>query len=293
MLTLISRMNEIRQKGTPDLEFAINGLLARSQLASGQSKDARRTIQSLREQFAERGLTRFLPNMDAVLCRIDLHTGDLDSADEWYRGKAPRDPMHLNVMKRYQYFTQAMVEIADGKPDAALMTLSPLEPYIKSCARTIDGIHLNVLIAIILHGKKDPAWKQRLTDALHAAEEYRFIRTISIYGTAVLPLLDALEWTGNEKWYKCLMSDVRAQAAYYPRFLQTRLAPNDTLTPTELQILHLICADKSNAEIAQIMDIKLPTVKTHVSHILNKLDVSRRSEAKTVAKKLWLISEDL
>ena len=131
MLTLISRMNEIRQKGTPDLEFAINGLLARSQLASGQSKDARRTIQSLREQFAERGLTRFLPNMDAVLCRIDLHTGDLDSADEWYRGKAPRDPMHLNVMKRYQYFTQAMVEIADGKPDAALMTLSPLEPYIK------------------------------------------------------------------------------------------------------------------------------------------------------------------
>ena len=89
------------------------------------------------------------------------------------------------------------------------------------------------------------------------------------------------------------MADVRAQAAYYPRFLQTRLAHNDTLTPTELQILHLICADKSNAEIAQIMDIKLPTVKTHVSHILNKLDVSRRSEAKTVAKKLWLISEDL
>ena len=293
MLNLISRMSEIRQKGTPDLEFAINGLLARSQLASGQSKDARRTIQSLREQFAERGLTRFLPNMDAVLCRIDLHTGDLDSADEWYRAKAPRDPMHLNVMKRYQYLTQAMVEIADGKPDAALMTLSPLEPYIKSCARNIDGIHLNVLIAIILYGKKDPAWKQRLTDALHAAEEYRFIRTISIYGTAVLPLLDALEWTGNEKWYKCLMADVRAQAAYYPRFLQTRLAPNDTLTPTELQILHLICADKSNAEIAQIMDIKLPTVKTHVSHILNKLDVSRRSEAKTVAKKLWLISEDL
>ena len=247
----------------------------------------------LREQFAERGLTRFLPNMDAVLCRIDLHTGDLDSADEWYRAKAPRDPMHLNVMKRYQYFTQAMVEIADGKPDTALMTLSPLEPYIKSCARNIDGIHLNVLIAIILYGKKDPAWKQRLTDALNAAEEYRFIRTISIYGTAVLPLLDALEWTGNEKWYKRLMADVRAQAAYYPRFLQTRLAPNDTLTPTELQILHLICADKSNAEIAQIMDIKLPTVKTHVSHILNKLDVSRRSEAKTVAKKLRLISGDL
>lgn len=82
------------------------------------------------------------------------------------------------------------------------------------------------------------------------------------------------------------------QAAYYPLFLQTRLAPSEALTPTELQILHLICADKSNAEIGQIMDIKLPTVKTHVGHILDKLDVHRRSEAKTAARKLWLISGD-
>ena len=60
----------------------------------------------------------------------------------------------------------------------------------------------------------------------------------------------------------------------------------------ELQILRLICADKSNAEIAQTMDIKLTTVKTHVSHVLSKLDVRRRSEAKTAAKKLRLVPED-
>ena len=86
---------------------------------------------------------------------------------------------------------------------------------------------------------------------------------------------------------------MRAQAAYYPLFLQTRLASGDALTPMELQILHLICADKSNAEIARIMDIKLPTVKTHVSHILNKLDVKRRSEAKTIAKRLRLVPENM
>ena len=67
----------------------------------------------------------------------------------------------------------------------------------------------------------------------------------------------------------------------------------EELTPTELQILHLLCADKSNAEIAQIMDVKLPTVKTHVSHILDKLDVKRRAEARTAAKKLHLVQDDL
>ena len=293
MLSLLPQLNEIRNRGTPDMEFAVSGLLARSQLANGQAMDARRTIEVLRECFAERGLTRFLPNMDAMLCRIDMHTGDLDAADAWYREKAPCEPTHLNVMRRYQYLTQAMVELEDGRPDTAQLTLSPLEPYIQNCARNIDGIHLNVLTAIALHRKKDERWRERLTAALDAAAEYRFIRTVSVYGTAVLPLLEALDWDGDKAWRKRLMAAVRTQAAFYPHFLEPRLAPGEELTPTELQILHLLCADKSNAEIAQIMDVKLPTVKTHVSHILDKLDVKRRAEAKTAAKKLHLVPDNL
>ncbi len=293
MLTILPRISEIHQRGTPDMEFAVNGLLARSLLASGQPADARRTIEVLRECFAERGLTRFLPNMDAMLCRIDMHTGDLDAADAWYREKAPREPTHLNVMRRYQYLTQAMVELEDGRPDTVQLTLAPLEPYVQNCARIIDGIHLNVLTAIALYRKKDERWRERLTAALDAAAEYRFIRTVSVYGAAVLPLLEALDWDGDKAWRKRLMAAVRTQAAFYPHFLEPRLAPGEELTPTELQILHLLCADKSNAEIAQIMDVKLPTVKTHVSHILDKLDVKRRAEAKTAAKKLWLIPDDL
>lgn len=92
MLSLLPQLNEVRNRGTPDMEFAVSGLLARSQLASGQPADARRTIEVLRECFAERGLTRFLPNMDAMLCRIDMHTGDLDAADAWYRKKPRANP---------------------------------------------------------------------------------------------------------------------------------------------------------------------------------------------------------
>ena len=290
MFALISRMSEVQQKGTPEMEFAINGLLARSQIARGQAADARRTIETLRARFAEQGLNRFLPNMDALLCRIALHCDDPDSADAWYRNKAPRDPMHLNVMKRYQYLTQAMVEIMQNRPDDALLTLSPLERYIQGCGRHIDGIHLNILCALALYRKKNAKWRKRLTAALKTAAEYNFITTVSMYGAAVLPLLDKLNRDDGSKWYKRLMADVRMQAAYYPRFLAPRLSQTKELTPTELQILHLVCADKSNAEIAQMMDIKLPTVKTHVSHIFDKLGVKRRSEAKTAAEKLWLVA---
>ena len=284
MLSLLPQMNEVRNHGTSDMEFAVSGLLARSQLANGQPTDARRTIMVLRECFAERDLTRFLPNMDAMLCRIDMHTGDLDAADAWYREKAPCEPTHLNVMRRYRYLTQAMVEIMQNRPDAALLTLSPMEPYIQNCARIIDGIHLNVLTAIALRRKKDERWSERLTAALDAAAEYRFIRTISVYGTAVLPLLEALDWDGDKAWRKRLMAAVRTQAAFYPHFLEPSLAPGEELTPTELQILHLLCADKPQPDSTSIKPyIKDDSGKEGWDVIKPQLEEAKAGDTVTVA----------
>ena len=293
MLSMMGRIHEIQQNGTPDIEFAAVGLLSRSQFVSGRADDARHTLELLRTRFEQQGQKRFLPNIDAMLCRIALQTGDLGTAESWYREKAPRDPQRLNVMKRYQYLTQAMAELADGRPDAALLTLAPLRAYCQTCHRHIDGIHLDMLSAIALYRQDDKVWQEHLLAALDAAKEFSFIRTISMYGNAALPLLEALPWSNDNKWGRRLIGAVRMQASYYPAFLQPPLPHGEELTAAEMQVLRLICADRSNAEIGAILNIKLPTVKTHVRHILTKLNVSRRSEAKTTAKKLRLIPDDL
>ena len=292
MLALMPRLGEIQRDGTPDIEFAAVGLLARSQLAAGHSQDARRTLESLRQRFAESGQSRFLPNIDAMLCRVDLRTGDTDAVDSWYREKAPRDPLSINIMKRYQYFTQAMAELAQGRPEAALLTLAPLEPYCVTCQRKMDHTTLLLLRAVAQYRLKDEAWRQSLTDALHIAAGLGFIRPVSCCGAALLPLLQALPVPEEESWYRQVVAFARVQAARYPYFLVPPLPPGEEMTAAELQVLRLLCADKSNAEIGRILDIKLPTVKTHVSHILDKLDVRRRSEAKTAAKRLRLIPEE-
>lgn len=289
MLSLMSRLGEIQRDGTPDIEFAAVGLLARSQLAAGHAGDARRTLESLRQRFAESGQSRFLPNIDAMLCRVDLRTGDTDAVDSWYREKAPRDPLSINIMKRYQYFTQAMAELAQGRPEAALLTLAPLEPYCVTCQRKMDHTTLLLLRAVAQYRLKDEAWQQSLTDALRIAAGLGFIRPVSCCGAALLPLLQALPVPEEESWYRQVVAFAWVQAARYPYFLVPPLPPGEEMTATELQVLRLMCADKSNAEIGRILDIKLPTVKTHVSHILTKLNVSRRSEAKTAARRLWLI----
>ena len=223
---------------------------------------------TLRQRLESGGESRFLPNIDAMLCRIALRTGDRMAVAAWYRDKAPRDPTHFRVLLRYQYFTQAMVELAQGDNDAALLTLAPLERFCAACQRHIDGIHLHLLTAIARFRRHEGTWRAPLDAALETAAHYGFVRTVGQYGAALLPLLERRRWQGDPDFRAAVMQAVRAQTANYPDFLAPPLEQAEALTAAELQVLRLLCADKSNAEIGRILDIRLPTVKSHVSHIL-------------------------
>ncbi|AJY77987.1 LuxR family transcriptional regulator [Paenibacillus beijingensis] len=57
------------------------------------------------------------------------------------------------------------------------------------------------------------------------------------------------------------------------------------LTKREQEVLRLIASGKSNKEIAEILVITEKTVKTHVSHVLNKLGMADRTQAAIYAIK--------
>lgn len=289
MLSLMSKLSRIRRDGTPDIEFAVLGLLARTQIDSGRAGDAKQTLLTLRSRYEAEEMTRFLPNLDAMLCRVDMYLGNDTEVDTWHREKAPKDPQRLRLMKRYRYITQAMAELMLGDEDAALLTLAPLEPYCEACSRYLDSISLHLLRAVARWRQKDPGWRRELDTALDTAYEFRFIRPVTQYGAAVLPLVEGCGWNKDAQFLNELTEGLKQQAVYYPDFLRPRRKMTGPLSATERQVLRLICADKSNAEIGEALGIKLATVKVHVSHILVKLNVSRRGEAKTAAEKLRLI----
>lgn len=58
------------------------------------------------------------------------------------------------------------------------------------------------------------------------------------------------------------------------------------LTKRELEVLGLLAQGHSNAEIAAQLFLSLSTVKTHVSNLYVKMDVSRRAQAIAKAKML-------
>ena len=75
------------------------------------------------------------------------------------------------------------------------------------------------------------------------------------------------------------------------KLMQSRpnLALLDQLTDRELDVLRLLARGMSNQEIAAALNISATTVRSHVSNILMKLNVSNRTQAVLVAQEQRLV----
>lgn len=63
----------------------------------------------------------------------------------------------------------------------------------------------------------------------------------------------------------------------------------DQLTERETDVLRLLAQGQSNQEIARNLNISMTTVRSHVSNILSKLNVSNRTQAALVAQERQLL----
>ena len=70
--------------------------------------------------------------------------------------------------------------------------------------------------------------------------------------------------------------------ALMPAFLSGK-DREDMLTPREREILQLLADGMSNADVAQRLFISQETVKSHVRHILTKLEADTRTQAVAIA----------
>ena len=72
-----------------------------------------------------------------------------------------------------------------------------------------------------------------------------------------------------------------------------RRVSDQELTRRETQVLNAVAAGKSNKEIGAAFNISEATIKVHMTHILEKLRVTGRTEAINVAVKRGLVHLDL
>jgi LuxR family transcriptional regulator, maltose regulon positive regulatory protein len=63
----------------------------------------------------------------------------------------------------------------------------------------------------------------------------------------------------------------------------------EPLTARELEVLRLLAAGTPNRAIAEQLVVTLDTVKSHVTHIFDKLGVTNRTQAVSRARELGLL----
>lgn len=82
------------------------------------------------------------------------------------------------------------------------------------------------------------------------------------------------------------ITTVSAGRKYFPREVQRYVRERQSqcdLGPRELEVLGMVAKGLTNREIAHALEISQYTVRNHITHICDKLDVADRTEAVAVA----------
>lgn len=303
VLGITSLLSRIRREGTPAMELAAVGLLARIRLDGGRAEDALRLLDDLRRRLAQTDLegpeaSRLLRNLDALRCGVWLRQGRGEHVASWLEQNSPDPAQRILYPDRLVCQLTCLALVSRGELDDALALMAALGEQVEERDATLGRIDLALMRAIVAWRRGDESWRTQLGQALERSFGHGYVRPVTRYGAAVLPLLlevqraagdvgeDEADWAA---WLATLVRMARTQASFYPDFLVAAPGLAEPLTEAETQVLRLVCQNKSNAEIGRLLGIKLPTVKTHVSHILAKLGVSRRTQAADRARELHLV----
>jgi LuxR family transcriptional regulator, maltose regulon positive regulatory protein len=198
----------------------------------------------------------------------------------------------------------ARVLLADHAPNRALELLGRLQALAVAQERLGSVIEVRALRALALEalGDHDGALAD-LAETLTLAAPEGWLRVFLDEGTPMAALLGKLVTTPARAR---AVAAARLPRAHLDRLLRAfeheglpvlpRPRPGGAVVPglveplseRELQVLGLLADGKSNQAIAEELVISLDTVKSHVSHVLDKLGAANRTQAVARARDLGL-----
>jgi DNA-binding NarL/FixJ family response regulator len=206
-------------------------------------------------------------------------------------------PLRILVADDHRLFRQGLISLMGTRPDLievvgeaetgpdAVAMASQLQPDLVlmdivmpqgdglQAARRIREQNSNINIVMLTSSELD----EHLDEAVRIGVSGYLLKNLDAE-----ELFDLIE--GVDRGEAAL---TRAMAARVLKGMASRTA-NDSkgeeqLTKREIEVLKLLARGDSNPQIAQELSISVNTVKTHISHILDKLQLDNRTQAAAYA----------
>jgi LuxR family maltose regulon positive regulatory protein len=291
----VNGLNLIGSGWSPEGLVASHAVMGRIQQAIGQSRAAVAHVRQAVDIARQSGIARISLIASAHQARQWLAQGNLVAASRW--AEDYRQLGAAEYLREFQDLTLARVLRAQGGPAEALSLLDHLLPMAEAAGRMGHVVEMLVLKALALQDQdQGDAALQALGGAIQLAQPENYVRIFVDEGAPMARLLRAAIHKGIDLDYAAALLKASGDQLDGQRKIATEDAPSvarsilaEPLTGREMHVLTLLAQGLSNGEIAQRLFISLPTVKSHTSHIYQKLGVHHRGEAIARARALHLL----
>jgi DNA-binding NarL/FixJ family response regulator len=188
----------------------------------------------------------------------------------------------VDVLGEASNGAEAVRLVLASQPDVALMDVRmPVMDGIEATRRIVAAAARTRVLVLTTFDGEEHAY-----EALRAGAAGYLLKDVG--GQRLVEAVEAAA-AGEMPLAPALVARLVAQYVRRPPPAAALAGRLHGLSDRELEVLALIGEGRSNPEIAERLTISLPTVKSHVRHILAKLDLRDRPQAVVLAHECGLV----